>query len=174
MALPDALIALAEAQREAMGNLARAVANGSPVDVWFDAMQHQVKRAHVQAAVIGRGDRAAMTQEAWGRVGRRIRGEYEALRGFAQDIADGNLSPAQIEARAQLYANHTQMSYWDGSRVAQREQGLTEERRIINPGETCPDCESYAAQGWQPIGTLPPPGVDSECRSNCNCSMEYQ
>jgi hypothetical protein len=171
VALPDALTQIAEAQRAAMEDLARAVSNGVPVDAWFDAMQHQIKRAHIQAAVIGRGDRAAMTQADWGRVGARLREEYGFLRQFGQEIAEGNLSAAQITARAQQYANHTQMSYWDANRAGQT---ATQERRVLNPGETCPDCERFAGMGWQPIGTLPPPGVDSECRSNCNCSMEFR
>lgn len=36
----------------------------------------------------------------------------------------------------------------------------------------CEDCITYAADGWRPIGTLPPIG-DSVCGQYCKCTFEY-
>jgi hypothetical protein len=51
---------------------------------------------------------------------------------------------------------------------------LMEERRRLGGGPNCPDCISYAAQGWQPFGSLPEPGQDSYCKSNCQCTVEVR
>jgi hypothetical protein len=37
----------------------------------------------------------------------------------------------------------------------------------------CDDCPPLAAQGWQPLGTLPDIG-DTECGGQCHCHFEYQ
>ena len=39
---------------------------------------------------------------------------------------------------------------------------------------TCQDCRDYAAQGWVPIGTLPPPGQMCACHDRCRCYIEYR
>ena len=36
----------------------------------------------------------------------------------------------------------------------------------------CGDCLDLAGRGWQPHGVLPLPGENSQCLSNCRCSLE--
>ncbi|MBU2051243.1 MAG: hypothetical protein KKH61_20035 [Gammaproteobacteria bacterium] len=52
--------------------------------------------------------------------------------------------------------------------------GNTEERRVLGAADHCPDCIEYAEMDWQPIGTLPDPGVGSVCQSNCHCHKEFR
>ena len=41
--------------------------------------------------------------------------------------------------------------------------------------EHCPDCISFAAEGWQPIGHFPTPCDGStQCLVNCQCHKEYR
>lgn len=141
---------------------------------WQRRVAQEVKDAHIVSAMAGKGGRNNMTQADWGRVGGRLRFEYDRLNRFAVEVKAGMQTPAQIRARAKLYANGTRKSYFDGKTAACQEAEFTEERRILQPGESCADCIGYAAQGWVPIGTLPEPGVASECLSNCNCIKEYR
>lgn len=75
------------------------------VQAWQQDMQEQVKIMHVQAYAAGRGGKwADITQREWGAVGQRLRVQYDYLRGFAREVQQGNLSPAQMQARINLYS----------------------------------------------------------------------
>ena len=54
----------------------------------------------------------------YGRIGGRLNFEYRKLDQFAQEIALGTLSEAQIQARVQLYANGARTAFFDGHRAA--------------------------------------------------------
>ena len=136
---------------------------------WQTAVAVELRRMHTQAAALGRGGWAQMTPADWGHVGRKLRDEYAYLRGFAEALASGTLSESQINVRVSQYVNGIWSRYWRGEMGAMQEAGMTEERRILTPAEHCADCESYAAQGWQPIGSLPEPGEGSVCGNNCRC-----
>jgi hypothetical protein len=175
MAQPAGLTTVQGAFRSAVNELAEALTNDEiTLAQWQEAMLREIKRHHIASGTMGKTGRTRMTAADWGRMGARLREEYGALRGFADDIATGNLSVAQIFQRAQLYSNHAQMTYWDNRRAFREENGMTEERRRTNPGERCDDCIGYEAEGWQPIGYFPPPGQRSVCQANCNCTMEYR
>lgn len=77
-------------------------------------------------------------------------------------------------ARAMMYVAAGWSVTWFLNTIQNRFGGKTEERRILGLGDHCPDCLRYAAMGWQPIGTLPDPGVGSVCRANCRCRKEYR
>lgn len=141
---------------------------------WQQAVAIELRRAHVQAVAFGQGGWANVTPSGWGRVGNRLRREYAYLREFAQEIAGGQLSEAQIRARLSQYEGSIWSAYWEGSTTAKTSAGYTEERRVLQPAEHCGDCVAYAAQGWQPIGSLPEPGEGSECLHNCRCIKEYR
>ena len=85
------------------------------------------------------------------------------------------MSPAQIGARAELYAT----AAWQGAqriqRASTRRAGNAKwERRILGHPKTehCTDCPPLAALGWQPVGSLPDIG-NSECGPLCLCHFEY-
>jgi len=141
---------------------------------WQTAVAVELRRMHTQAAALGRGGWAQMTPSDWGHVGRKLRDEYAYLRGFAEALASGTLSESQINVRVSQYVNGIWSRYWRGEMGAMQEAGMTEERRILTPAEHCADCESYAAQGWQPLGSLPEPGDGSACGHNCRCIKVYR
>ena len=151
---------------------------------WQRAVAKELKDAYVVNLQVGRGGRKATTQSDYGRIGGRLAFEYGKLNGFAFEIAnrqydiDGKLilgpSDAQILARAKLYARGPRTAYFDGQTAGKEAAEYTEERRILNPAEHCEDCVAYEALGWQPIGTLPPPGVGSRCQHNCRCEKKYR
>jgi len=149
-----------------------AAFNSGAIDAarWLADMATNLRRFHLQSAAIGRGGFDALTQTDLDRVSNWLETEFSYLRGF--DPAA--LSDAQVAARLQMYHNHAQSVFWDARRTTAGELNYTQERRQLNPAEHCGDCEGYAAQNWQPIGTLPPPGESSECLSNCKCTMEFR
>ena len=143
------------------------------LEEWKLAIASELKDMHGAMAMLGAGGADNMTPAMWGEVGSRLKQEYIYLNNFAQEIADGKLSEAQIAMRLDMYTNGAYGSYADAERTSEMLAGSTEEMRILEDGaDHCGDCED-AAGHWEPIGTLPDIG-DSQCGSNCQCSFDYQ
>lgn len=173
----DDVIAVMEQRIEAgigrLQDMARGVIEGRvEVGALQEAGIVELRRINTQLAALGRGGWRQMSPSDWGRVGAHLRQEYEYWRGFMQDIASGNLTEAQINARLGLYGNHAWQSYWMQDETAKREAGAVEERNILDDGAAhCTECPDLTARGWVAIGELPPPGA-RECQANCRCQIE--
>lgn len=129
--------------------------------------------AHYQAAIVGAGGLQNMTPAIWKQTAGIVAGELDYWQGLSADIA-GGLSEAKARQRVQMYANKIRTSFWNARTETARSNGYTQERRVLNPADHCDDCLAYAAMGWQLIGTLPSPGIGSQCMGNCKCDMEYR
>lgn len=132
-----------ESKKAAGDDLAGRLSRGEvSIQQWELEFRKQVKTAFVDEFVLGKGGRNAMTQSDWGAVGRMIRDQYTFSHEFARDIADGELSLAQIEARGRLYMDSATQAYERG-------------RGASFGGLSLPE---YPADGNQ------------ICKSNCRCS----
>lgn len=165
---------MAEGLARMNGMLDAVLAGSGGMEELQTSLVAELRRAHTQAAALGKGGWDAMTPQDWGRVGFRLRTEYSFLRDFMRDVFDGKLSLAQIQNRLRQYANHLQMSFWEANRSTHAETGFTEEARQTTPADHCDDCLGYEAQGFVPLGTLPPPGVGSVCQSECHCLFVFR
>lgn len=143
---------------------------------WVMQMREEIKTAHLSQYMLASGGRNAMTQADYGRVGRVLRDQYAFLNIFAESILTGDLSEAQIRARANLYANSSNASFERGRAAsfglelpAYPSDGATECRANckcswsvaeedgkylaywrLSPAEHCDDCLSNAAL-WNPL-----------------------
>lgn len=113
---------------------------------WQVAMRREIKDAFIGEYLLGRGGQNAMTQRDWGIVGRALRDQYAFLRGFAEDVASGEMSPAQVRIRARMYA---EASTWAYERARAEAHGL-------------PNLPQYPADG------------NTRCLANCACHLEYE
>ncbi len=84
-------------------------------------------------------------------------------------------SVAQVIARAEQYGH----AVWQSTQQVVQAQAVAQgvmkyERRVLGHPKThhCEDCPPLAAQGWQPVGTLPAIG-ETECGGMCYCHFEY-
>jgi hypothetical protein len=145
------------------------------------AMMLELRHLYNASSALAVGGYGNMTAVEWGRNGQILRGEYQYLAGFAADIADGKLSPAQADARARLYAGKAYSRFWAEHGLQQQAAGFTEERwntaadeRVCTDGERL-GCQGLGQLGWVPIGTLPNPGDGStQCLGACRCAKEYR
>ena len=69
-------------------------------------MRQQIKETHLAQYMVAAGGRNRMTAADYGRVGAALRTQYRFLNAFAGDILRGNLSDAQIKARANMYFSY--------------------------------------------------------------------
>jgi hypothetical protein len=153
----------------------RMLSNGSiTLDQWQGSVREAIKAAHIQAAIIGHGGKAGMGSAEYGRVGQRLRLEYDFLANFASDLLGDRVSAPMALARIGLYAQSVRGSYWLGAEIRQQEQGYSLMRRILDEqAKHCEDCLRYAARGVVSIGSVPLPGQRCECGARCRCSVRY-
>lgn len=187
----DTLVAglreIAKRSETALGDLAMAVANNqlTVVDAQL-AGQYLLKDLYNAYAALARGGWDRMDAAAWGRTGRILGlgtkdypvGEYASWRAFMTEIAQGNLSEANIRARAKLYAGKAYARYWQEDRLLKLAAGQFNEERWYDAKDEreCGDCPALAALGWVPIGTFRTwPGAGAtECLGNCRCAIAYR
>ncbi len=137
---------------------------------FYEAMQQEIKLATNSNAALAKGGWAQLTQADLDANKEKLQQEYARLWQFARDKQDGLLTPAQIEARANLYANSTYSRYWEITTEQQRERGMTQERLVtVGDDKVCEECQGAASSGWVEIGTYNPP-----IHAGCRCDVEYQ
>lgn len=151
---------------------------------WKTGFARQIKNAYIQQAELAAGGRAQMTPQLWGMVGGTVREQYRYLDDFAKQVANGQLTPAQIEARTKMYVNSSREAFWRVKDAKARSEGMTQEKwNAKGDDSTCEPCADADAMGWQPIGTFAQPGSGrvrnsppTHCQglTNCRCEKEYR
>jgi hypothetical protein len=110
-------------------------------DAWERGVRSHVRLVNTAQYLFGRGGRNAMTEDDTAALAEIVRDQWTYLGRFADDVARGTMSEAQIRARSILYVNAARGAYARG-RTA-----------------------TYAGL------VLPvQPGEDSICLVNCQCS----
>jgi hypothetical protein len=166
-----------------MGSLTdQLIARQISLAEWQSGMMELIKDGNNLAGVAARGGWAQMSPADWGAVGNATREQYEYLRNFAEEIANGKQPlNGSARVRAQLYADAIETQY---ERFRRRNEqlynGAEQERRVLDPqAESCQTrgdlegCIELSALGWQQIHSLPPIG-HSPCIVRCRCHFIYR
>ena len=160
------------AERAATGSL-------SPAD-WYEAMRAEIKGEYIRQYTLGIGGREQMTKSDWGKLGSQVQEQYKYLKGFRDEVAAGNLTEAQIAARAAMYSNSAREAFETGNAKAQKKAGNDEVKWTVDAeAEHCGDCLEFAALGWQLVEDDPFDGAEpgdgsTECLTGCKCFKEYR
>ena len=142
---------------------------------WQTGMMEAIKQSHVASAALANGGWAQMTQSDWGATGQLIREQYDYLRNFAKEIADGTQAlDGRLLVRSDLYADAANGTYWEMDKRDHLQSGFDEGRRVLEQGsDHCDDCLEYASEGWMPIDEIPEIG-NSQCLTRCRCEIIYR
>ncbi len=161
--------------------LSSMVYNGTiSVGDWEKAMRQEIKEEYLRQYMTFVGGREQMTQADWGSVGGMLGEQYKYLSGFADDIATGELTEAQIRARSMMYINSAREARERARARAVSKLDYDEEYWELNPHlENCDDCIEFNAMGWQLIADNPykdayPGSGDTRCLTACGCEMFYR
>lgn len=108
-------------QETTLVNLARSLADGGlTLRRWESEVQERLTRMHTAAYLAARGGRNAMTDADRRAIRKIVNDQRRYLRKFAEKIADGNMTAAQIERRVVLYARSARQSFERGRAAAFR------------------------------------------------------
>jgi hypothetical protein len=141
-----------------------------PIAAWENKLADAIREVTVCAYKVAN---PAATTSDWGEVGRHLQKQYTFLRNFTRQVHSGNLSDAQIQARANQYLQAAHTVFNNATRDSYKDAGFKWERRLLTSKEPCQDCPKYAEMGWQSIGSLPKVGEQCECKSHCRCYFEF-
>ena len=153
---------------------------------WQSAFFQEIKAEYIRQYLAGIGGRNMMTPADWGSIGGMLKEQLNYLKGFANEIAAGNLTEGHIRSRMAMYINSAREAYERARGRVVGKLGTMDEVHwnLDGPIEHCDDCVSRENMGWQPIGPtggFPTidgesfPGMgDTQCLTNCACSLSYQ
>ena len=174
------------ASNAAVDSLANYIANGmiSPSD-WMNAFRWEIKSEYIRQYLVGIGGRAQMTPSEWGKLGSLIKEQYQYLKGFAADVAKGEMTEGQIRARMNMYINSSREAYFVArGRVIVKLKLFDEVIWTLGIAEHCPDCIERSEMGWMPItedggfptadGSAFPGDGSTVCLTNCKCQLNYR
>lgn len=158
-----------------LGDIVTAMHEGAMSPAYGQTLlRDELRRVHLQNAALGAGGFDRLSFREYGRAGRSLRDSYSRMTNLTNDLKAGKVTLPQALNRISGYVGEARVNFLAAERDAVRATGRAyEERRTLHARESCPDCERYAAMGWQPLGMLPVPGEgNTRCRSNCRCSLE--
>lgn len=145
-----------------------------------------LKKIHLSNAVIKAGGIDRVSQNTIGSIGNILRNQYYrgtddkgkpfGLKHLFKEAIDKPLSEKMLKYRLEMYIKSGEISGHIAAQNLAKDEGKTEVRRILYPGENCPDCIRYASLGWNRLidKILPYPKTMCICRANCNCDMIYR
>lgn len=136
--------AFIESQKSRTNELANQLAKGTiNIQQWTLSMREEIKTNHITQYLLAHGGRDTMTQADWGRLGQKIRVQYEYLQKFAADVAAGKLTEGQIAARARMYVESSSQSFEQANALAMGAPDLPQ-----YPGDGNTQCLSNCRCGW--------------------------
>jgi hypothetical protein len=105
--------------QQGITDLAGKVATGKVgVAEWERAMQRHMRDLHANEYAFGKGGRQQVTDAEGQQIARVVSEQERYLADFAAAIARGELTPAQIAARAAMYGDAARSSYHRGKAAA--------------------------------------------------------
>lgn len=138
-----------ERRRSATDDLATNLASGDlSVQRWERDMRTVVKQTFGVQYAFGRGGTNAMTADDWRAAGVLVTEQNGYLRGFAEDVAAGMLSPEQIAARSALYLGSSVRAYEQGRAAAFGGLVLP-----AHPGDGSSECKASDRCSWSIVET---------------------
>lgn len=150
------------------------------VNDWMLAMQREIKDEYIRQYMSFVGGRWNMNASDWGSIGGMVGEQYKYLKGFAQDIATGELTEAQIIARSNMYINSAREARERARMKSAKKAEFDEVYWEVNAAlENCGGCIEYNQMSWQLVEKNPYKGAfpgsgDTVCLTSCGCQLVYR
>lgn len=130
-----------------VAGLGHEVATGAiSLGQWETAMRLQIKNAYIQQYLSGIGGVEMMGFAEYGSIGGMLTEQYGHLNNFAEQIAAGKLSEAEIIRRSEMYMNSSREAY---ERANARARGVPQLPQYPGDGNT--QCLTNCACYWDII-----------------------
>lgn len=139
---------------------------------WRASMREAIKQVQLGSTAVAKGGLDQMTQADFGRVGQRIRTEYDHLERWVEQIKAGAPFDQRVESRARQYLRSGRSTYLGLEARDMAERGYLA-RSVTRPAEHCAECLAEAEKGLVPVDQIVPVGQRT-CLSNCKCFLVFE
>ncbi len=144
------------------------------IPAWQMAMAGLVKDSHLRMAALGSGGKDQLDARQYGAVGYQLKRQYQFLDQFAQDLADGKLTPERAIWRSGLYASSVKQTFSRTEQLSREREGFTVGKRLLDAqAQHCPECIGYERPDWVAIADIMPVGTNCSCQNFCKCRIVY-
>lgn len=144
----------------------------------------KLKAIHISNGVIAAGGSDKMFANDYLTIGRNLRSQYGqsenlpekyGLRFLFEEIATGNVTPARLTQRLEMYAKSGKLSFFGVEQNKKQLEGKTEAKRVLGSTDHhCPECRQLSSIGYIPITQLVLPTQGCSCLTNCKCTVVYK
>jgi len=148
---------------------------------WGRLMGDRIVDDHLRMAQIGAGTRGGISNRTMENLHRRLvsgmggdsgMSELDALARLMGQIDAGEISEAQLRARARAYGGNTRASYEEARHSRLVGSGQWEGiRRLDSASNHCAQCPAHQRLDWTPLSDIVPVGSQCDCRGRCRCSI---
>jgi hypothetical protein len=139
------------------------------------ALAQELKNSYIQTAMVASGGKDRIGSSQYGAIGQVLKEQYKLIDVFGQAIANGELSSAQVRARAGSYSRSLKIAFHATEKATRKSDGFNEAKRNLDgQAEHCESCIRYAGWGWVGIDRLVVPGTKCICREGCRCNVVYR
>lgn len=140
---------------------------------WITQFRDEIKAMHTAMAQIAIGGTEQWGPVEAGRLGARLRQQYDYLGQLGLQIENGSQAlDGTLLNRVRLFVESGRGTFEGMRRGMMEDGGMSEEMRVLGLAAHCIDCPPISGF-WMPIGMLPNIG-DSACMANCACSFDYR
>jgi hypothetical protein len=148
------------------------VAGTLRLGAWFGAMKDALLPRHFAAgmAILNHAEPPPADLDAIAAESRRQVGYLER---FRYQIATAQQLLTGAVARATLYASAVWSVAQSVGRERAKRDGFSQEISRLGASDHCELCVQEWYKGWQPIGSLIPPG-ERTCLARCRCWLEHK
>jgi hypothetical protein len=140
---------------------------------WELQMRRNIRHIHLNAIALERGGWSQMTMADFMRAGQIIRGEFDYLKKFGIEIANGTQRlDGRLLQRAELYSQAARTTFYE-SKQANLKAELTHVRSIRTARDSCIECLELNGRWFKlgdPAYKLPGRRI---CGRRCACYEEY-
>ncbi|MBD3882171.1 hypothetical protein IFO70_10410 [Phormidium tenue FACHB-886] len=143
---------------------------------WESRTAATLKAAHLRIASLAAGGKGNLSPKHYGAIGYQLRGQYEYLDKFANDLAAGKLTPNQALRRSAQYGQSIRKTFHRAEQITRGSEGFSEAKRSLDPqAKHCASCLAHSTRGrWKPIAEVVLPGAACACGQFCRCSIVYR
>jgi flagellar biosynthesis/type III secretory pathway chaperone len=143
---------------------------------WQNRSMDVIKYANLRMMALASGGKRNLTNAHYGRLGAKLKPEWQRLKTFAEEIRSGNLTEKQIIARSRLYAQSASTAFYNAELLSKGLEGFKYAKRWLDVGaKHCTQCPNYSTNGlWVSLEQVILPGHECNCRGNCKCQISYK
>lgn len=142
---------------------------GELLEEWQRKAAQIIINGNIRAYSIGKG-----SELEYDRISAHVKSELNFLENFSKDIEQNTLKRYSIVDRIGMYADSVLLGFSQGDINGRSNEEWEGWRRLDPSAAHCPECPTYATDGYVNPSEIMPIGCCSSCMRNCRCTITWR